>query len=70
MTVLFIGFGLFAPRNAVAVAALVVSALSVVGAVFLIVDMDTPLGGIIVVSPDPVQDALDKIVAPHRQHSV
>jgi len=70
ITVLFVGFGLFAPRNAVAVAALVVSALSIAGAIALIEDMDTPFGGIIVVSPAPVQEALDKIIAPHRQHPV
>jgi hypothetical protein len=56
--VLFASFGLFAPRNGLVVAALLVGALAIASAVFLIVDMDLPYGGLLVVSPQPMQYAL------------
>jgi hypothetical protein len=42
LTLIFISFGLFAPFNATVVASLFVSALSVSGAVFLILEMYSP----------------------------
>jgi hypothetical protein len=62
--VLFVSFGLFAPRNMLVVIALLVGALSIAGAVVLIVDMDSPFEGMIVVSADPMQEALAKMNAP------
>ena len=62
--VLFVSFGLFAPRNAVVVAALLVGALAISGAVLLIVDMDSPYEGVLVVSPQPMQQALAQISSP------
>jgi hypothetical protein len=62
--VLFVSFGLFAPRNALVVIALLVGALSIAGAVVLIVDMDSPFEGMIVVSADPMQEALARMNAP------
>lgn len=62
--VLFVSIGLFAPRNAMAVAALLVGAFAVSGAILLIVDMDAPYEGLIVVSPEPMQQALAQISAP------
>jgi hypothetical protein len=62
--VLFVSFGLFAPRNALVVIALLVGALSIAGAVVLIVDMDSPFEGMLVVSADPMQEALAKMNAP------
>jgi hypothetical protein len=62
--VLFVSFGLFAPRNALVIVALMVCALSIAGAVALIVDMDSPFDGIILVSAQPMQEALAKMSAP------
>ena len=62
--VLFVSFGLFAPRNMLVVIALLLGALSIAGAVVLIVDMDSPFEGMIVVSADPMQDAFAKMNAP------
>jgi hypothetical protein len=42
-TVIFISFGLFAPRNATVVATLLICALSVSAAIFLILEMHAPL---------------------------
>jgi hypothetical protein len=61
---LFVGLGLFAPRNAVTLTALLVTALSIASAVALIDDMDSPFRGFIVVSPQPMQRALAEISAP------
>jgi hypothetical protein len=46
------------------VIALLVGALSIAGAVDLIVDMDLPFEGMIVVSADPMQEALARMNAP------
>jgi hypothetical protein len=64
LSVLFVSFGLFAPRNTLVVIALLVGALSIAGAVVLVVDMDSPFEGMIVVSADPMQAALAKMNAP------
>jgi hypothetical protein len=59
LTVLYTGFGLFAPPNATAVVALLVCALSISGAMFLILEMNRPLTGMIKVSSAPLQKALE-----------
>jgi hypothetical protein len=51
LTVLFAGFGLLSPRHATVVAALLVCAVSVSVAIFLILELDRPFGGLITVSP-------------------
>jgi hypothetical protein len=61
ITALFISFGLFAPLNGTTVASLLVSALSVSGAIFLILEMYTPYGGLIEVSSAPLRAALAQL---------
>ena len=58
LTVLFVSFGLFAPPNATVVATLFVCALSVSGAIFLILELDQPFEGLIRFSSAPLRDAL------------
>jgi hypothetical protein len=58
LTILFIGYGLLAPRNATVVAVLLVCTLSVSGAVFLLLELATPFAGIMRVSSAPLRDAL------------
>jgi membrane-bound ClpP family serine protease len=58
LTVIFISFGLFAPYNAIVVASLFVSALSVSGAIFLILEMYEPYSGLIQISSAPLRAAL------------
>jgi hypothetical protein len=58
LTIIFIGFGLFAPRNVTVVVTLLVSALSVSGAIFLILAMYSPYAGLIQVSSAPLRTAL------------
>jgi CHASE3 domain sensor protein len=59
LVILHISFGLLAPRNATAISMLLVSALSVSGAIFLILEMYQPLNGMIKVSSAPLRKALE-----------
>ncbi len=58
LTIIFASFGLFAPRNATVLMVLFVCALSVASAVFLVLELDTPFGGLLKVSADPLRYAL------------
>jgi hypothetical protein len=61
VTALFVSFGLFAPFNTTTIASLVVSALSVSGAIFLILEMYTPYAGLIQISSAPLRAALAQL---------
>lgn len=61
LAVLFGSFGMFSPRNVIAIAAILVCAASVAGAVFLIVDLDQPFDGLVKVSSASLRDALAKL---------
>jgi len=58
LTIIFISFGLFAPRNATVVTSLFVSALSVSCAILLILEMYKPFEGLIQISSAPLRAAL------------
>lgn len=58
LTLIFVGFGLYSPRNITVVASLLLSSLCVSGAIFLILEMDTPLQGVVRVSDAPMRSAL------------
>lgn len=59
LTLLFLSFGLFAPRNATVCSVLFVCAVSVSSAIFLILEMNHPLDGYIKVSSAPMLKALE-----------
>ena len=61
LTVLFAQFGLLAPRNLTAKTALFICALSVSGAIYLILELNNPLEGTIKVSSAPLHKALSLI---------
>jgi hypothetical protein len=61
LTVIFISFGLFAPSNGTVIASLFVSALSVSGAIFLILEMYGPYAGLIQISSAPLRAALAQL---------
>lgn len=61
LAILFFSFGLFAPAHSTAIIALLVSSLSVSGAIFLILELDRPFNGLIQISPDPVRNALTQL---------
>jgi hypothetical protein len=58
LAIIFSSFGLFAPRNATAIATLFICALSVSGAIFLILEMYTPFEGLMQISSAPLRSAL------------
>ena len=61
LTGLFISFGLFAPRNGTVLAVLLICALSVSSAIFLVLEMNRPLDGFIKVSSAPLRKAVELI---------
>jgi hypothetical protein len=61
LAIIFASFGLFAPRNATVVAAFFVCALSVSGALFLILQLDRSFEGLIQVSSAPLRAALAQL---------
>jgi len=61
LAVIFASLGLFAPRNRTATAVIVVCALSVSTAIFLILEMDQPFDGVMQVSDQPLRNAFAQI---------
>jgi membrane-bound ClpP family serine protease len=61
LVIIFFSFSMLAPTNAPAVLALLISALSVCGAIFLILELDRPFGGLIGLSSEPLVKALDQV---------
>lgn len=58
LVVIFFGFSLIAPPNATTTLALVASAFSVAGAIFLILELDHPFGGVIRIPSEPLNNLL------------
>jgi hypothetical protein len=58
LAMLFASFGLFAPSNATVVGVLLICAISVAGAIFLVLEMDRPFEGLIQISGAPLHNAL------------
>lgn len=61
VTGIFLSFGLFAPHNATVIATLFLCALSVSGAIFLIMELDHPFGGLVRISSAPLTSAIAHI---------
>ena len=64
LTILFTSFGLFAPANLSVLVALSLAALSVAGAVFLILEMDQPYSGLIRIPSTAMLTALSELGKP------
>ncbi len=64
LAVVFGVFGLLAPRNAVVHLTIVICALCVASAIFLIDDFDSPFNGLLQVSSDSMRDTLSHIDEP------
>jgi hypothetical protein len=60
LVAIFLSFSLLAPPNATATLALIVSAFSVAGAFFLILELDDPFGGLLRISSEPMLSALSQ----------
>ncbi len=56
--VIFASFGMNAPRNSTVLSAFLICSLAIGGAIFLILEMDRPLDGVMQISSWPMQNAL------------
>jgi len=61
LTVVFASFGLNAPRNILSYTVIALGGLAIASAIFVILDMDTPFGGLFSVSSQPMRDALAQL---------
>ena len=61
LAIIFVSFGLFAPRNATVKAALLVCALSVSCAIFLILEMDRPFEGLLQISNTQMRETFGRL---------
>jgi hypothetical protein len=61
LTIIFLSFGLHAPPNATVITALFLCALSVSGAIFLILELDRPFSGVIQISSAPLVNSLAQL---------
>jgi hypothetical protein len=58
---IFISFGMFAPRNPTVMATLIVCAMAVSAAIFIILSMYAPFTGVLRISPAAVRDAVHQM---------
>jgi hypothetical protein len=61
LTLILASFGLFAPRNTMVIFALVVCALSLSSAIYLILELDQPFEGLLRISSAPLRAALAQL---------
>lgn len=58
LTVIFAGFGLFSRPNSTVVGVLLLSSISIAGAIFLVLELDRPFEGLIQISNAPLRNAV------------
>jgi hypothetical protein len=58
---MFVGFGLCAPHNAVVAVTVLICAVSLASVIFVILELDDSAGGLIAISSSPLRDALADI---------
>jgi hypothetical protein len=61
LTVVFTSYGLYAPRNPTVMVTLFLCALSVAGAILLVLELYTPFEGLIQISSAPLRNALAQL---------
>jgi hypothetical protein len=59
---IFVSFGIFAPKNPTVMVTLIVCAIAVSAAIFIIMEMYSPFSGVLRISPVAVRDALQQMV--------
>ena len=62
LVIISLGFSVLAPSNAVGNMALLLSALAVASAIFLILELDRPFDGLVQISSKPIQDVLSRML--------
>jgi hypothetical protein len=61
LVAIFISFGVFAPPNSTVMVTLIICALAVSSAIFIIMEMYSPFSGILKISPVAIRDALSQM---------
>jgi hypothetical protein len=61
LVIIFLGFSVLAPPNGTAMLALTVSSLAVSGAIFLILELDEPFGGVIGIPSESMVNTLHRL---------
>jgi hypothetical protein len=61
--IIFAAFGLSAPRNALSYVTISFAALSIASVMFVMLDLDTPFGGIFIVSSQSMRSALEHMLS-------
>jgi hypothetical protein len=61
LVIIFLGFSVLAPSNPTVIFAFIISAVAVSGAIFLILELDQPFGGVLRISSDPMMNALHQL---------
>jgi hypothetical protein len=61
LALVFASFGLFAPRNATAIATLILCSMAVSGGIVMILEFDSPSSHVLRVSAEPMRKALIQI---------
>ena len=64
LILIFLSFGLIAPHNALALVMIGLGAVSISSSIYVIVDLDTPFTGQLVVPSDSMRDALAHMNVP------
>ena len=57
LAVVFASFGLFAPLNGTAIAALLLCSMAVSGGIVMILELDSPFSSLLQISPEPMEGA-------------
>jgi hypothetical protein len=65
LVAIFVSFGIFAPSNSTVMVTLIICALAVSAAIFIIMEMYAPFSGIMRISPVAVRDALGQMARDH-----
>ena len=58
LVIIFFSFGMVSPPNATVITVLLVCSLSAAGALYMILELDRPYGGLIEISSEPLRNAL------------
>jgi len=61
LVVIFLSFSLIAPQNATATFALMISAVSVATAIFLVLELDRPFSGLLRIPNEPMRNVLSQL---------
>jgi hypothetical protein len=70
LALLFVSFGLFAPRNLTSAVTLTLCALAVAGAVAMFLELEQGFGGLVRISPEPMRQAVKTLEAePSNQNT-